>query len=54
MQKGVIVEALLNSRITSLVMNLKVTKKQKTKLKKIKKPIYVRNVDNTFNKKEPI
>jgi len=37
MQKGVIVEALLNSGITGLVMNSKVTKKQKTKLKKIKK-----------------
>jgi len=54
MQKEMIVEVLLNSRIIDLVMNLKVIKKQKTKLKKIKRLIYVRNIDSIFNKREPI
>jgi len=32
-------------------MSLEFTRKQGFKLKKIKNPIYVRNVDGTFNKK---
>ena len=51
MQKGVIVEALLDSEATELVMSSKFTRKQEFILKKIEKPIYVRNVDNFFNKK---
>jgi len=33
---------------------LEFTRKQEFKLKKIKRPIYVRNVDGSFNKKGPI
>jgi len=37
-----------------LVMSLEFTKKQEFKLKKIEKPIYIRNINGIFNKKEPI
>jgi len=53
-QEGVIVEALLDSRATGLDMSLKFAKKQKFEFKKIERPIYVRNVDSSFNKKGPI
>ena len=49
-----IVEALLNSRAIGLVMNSEFARKQRFKLKKIRNPIYVRNVDRIFNKKGPI
>ena len=44
-------EALLDSRAIGLVMGLEFARKQRFK---IERPIYVRNVDRTFNKKEPI
>jgi len=53
-QKGVTVEALLDSKAMRLVISLEFARKQEFKLKKIENPIYVRNVDGTFNKKEPI
>ena len=53
-QKGVIVEALLDSGATGLVMSSEFARMQVFKLKKIENPIYVRNVDETFNKEEPI
>ena len=53
-QEGVIVEALLDSGAMQLSMSLEFAKKQGFKLKKMKRPIYVRNVDRTFNKEEPI
>jgi len=53
-QEGVIVKALLDSKATRLVMSSEFVRKQGFKLKKIEKPIYVRNVDGTFNKEEPI
>jgi len=53
-QKRIMVEALLDSRAIGLVMSLKFVRKQGFKLKKIKRPIYIRNVDGTFNKKELI
>ena len=53
-QEEVIVEALLDSRATGLVMSSEFTRKQEFKLKKIESPIYMRNVDRSFNKKEPI
>ena len=37
-----------------LVISLKFAKKQEFKLKKIKRLIYVRNMNETFNKKEPM
>jgi len=42
---------LLDGRATGLVMSSKFVKRQGFKLKKINKPIYIRNVDGTFNKK---
>ena len=53
-QKEVAVEALLNSRAMGLVMSLEFARKQRFKLKKMKKPIYVRNINETFNKKRLI
>jgi len=54
MQKEVIVEVLLNSSAMSLVMSLEFVRKQGFKLKKIERPIYVRNINSFFNKEEPI
>ena len=53
-QKGITMEALLDSGITGLVMSLEFARKQEFKLKKIERLIYVRNIDGTFNKEEPI
>ena len=49
-QEGVMVEALLDSGVTGLVMSSEFARKQRFKLKKIKNPIYVRNMDRTFDK----
>jgi len=53
-QKGVTMEALLDSEVTKLVMSSEFTRKQEFKLKKIEKPIYVRNMDRIFIKEELI
>ena len=45
---------LLDSRAMRLVISSEFAKKQGFKLKKIKRLIYVRNVDGTFNKERPI
>ena len=50
-QEGVTVEALLDSRAIELVMSSEFVRKQEFKLKKIDRPIYVRNVDSSFDKK---
>ena len=49
-QKNVMVEALLDSGATELVMSLEFARKQEFKLKKIEKPIYIRNMNGSFNK----
>ena len=54
MQEGITVEALLDSGATRLVMSSEFAKKQGFKLKKLEKPINVRNVDGLFNKEGPI
>ena len=54
MQEGIMVEALLDSDVTGLVMSLEFARKQGFKLKKIKKPIYVRNMNSSLNKEGPI
>ena len=51
MQEGITVEALLDSSTTGLVMSLEFARKQDFKLKKIEKPIYIRNVNGSLNKK---
>ena len=53
-QEEIIVKALLNSRITDLIMSSEFVRKKGFKLKKIEMPIYVRNVDEIFNKKRLI
>ena len=53
-QKRVTVKALLNSGAIGLVMSLEFAKKQRFKLKKIKRLIYVRNINSFFNKKGSI
>ena len=50
-QEEVTVEALLDSSATGLVMSSEFVKKQGFKLKRIEQPIYMRNVDGLFNKK---
>jgi len=53
-QEGITVEALLDSRAIELVISSEFARKWGFKLKKIENPIYVRNVDRTFNKEGPI
>jgi len=53
-QKRVIVEVLLDSRVIRLVISSEFARKQGIKLKKIERPIYVRNIDSFFNKKGSI
>ena len=50
MQERITVEVLLNSGVMELVMSSEFARKQGFRLKKIKKPIYVRNVNSSFNK----
>ena len=54
MQEEITVEALLDSRATGLVMSSKFARKQGFKLKKLERLMQVRNVDGSFNRKEPI
>jgi len=49
-QEKVIMETLLDSRATGLVISLEFARKQRFKLKKIERLIYVRNVDSSFNR----
>ena len=53
-QEGVTVEILLDSEVTGLVMSLEFTRKQDFKLKKLERPMNVRNVDGLLNKEGPI
>ena len=53
-QEGITVEALLNSNAIELVISLEFSRKQRFRLRKIERPIYVRNIDGFFNKKRLI
>ena len=48
------VEVLLDSGATGLVISLDFAKKQGFKLKKLEKPMNVRNMDESMNKEGPI
>jgi len=48
------VEALLDSGVTRLVISSEFAKKQCFKLKKLERPMNVRNVDGLLNKERPI
>jgi len=54
MQKGIMVEVLLDSGVIGLVMSLEFAKKQGFKLKKLERPINIRNIDKLLNKEKPI
>ena len=49
-QEGITVEALLDSRAMELVISSEFARKQGFKLKKLKRPMNVRNVDGSLNK----
>ena len=53
-QKRIIIEALLDSGVTGLVMSLEFAKKQEFKLKKLKRLVNVRNMNGLFNKEGSI
>ena len=53
-QEGITVEALLDSGAMGLVMSSEFVRKQGFKLKKLERPMQVRNVDGLFNKEGPI
>ena len=53
-QEGITVEALLDSEATGLVISSEFTKKQGFKLKKLERPMQVRNVNGSFNREGPI
>jgi len=53
-QEGIMVEALLDSRAMGLVMSSEFAKKQGFKLKKLERPMNVRNVDGSLNKEGSI
>ena len=53
-EEGVVIEALLDSGATGLVMSEEFTRKNKFRRTKLKKPIYVRNMDGILNYAGPI
>ena len=53
-QEEIMVEALLDSGATGLVMSSEFARKQGFKLKKLNRPMYVRNMDGSLNKEGPI
>jgi len=54
MQEGIMVEVLLDSGVTEIVMSSEFARKQRFKLKKLERPMQVRNVDGMLNKEGPI
>ncbi len=54
LQKRVIVEVLLDNREIRLVISSEFARKQEFKLKKIERLIYMRNMDDSFNKERSI
>jgi len=53
-QERITVEVLLDSRATRLIMSSEFAKKQSFKLKKLERPMNVRNIDGSLNKEGPI
>ena len=54
MQEGIMVEALLDSGATGLVMSSEFARKQGFRMKKLERPMQVRHVAGSFNKEGPI
>ena len=53
-QEEITVEALLDSGVIGLVMSSEFVRKQGFKLKKLDRPMYVRNMDSLLNRERPI
>ena len=53
-KKGVVIEALLYSKTTELVMSEEFARRHKFKRTKLERLVYVRNVDGTLNYVGPI
>ena len=53
-QEGIMVEVLLDSGATGLVMSLEFARKQGFKLKRLERPMNMRNMDGSLNKEGPI
>ena len=53
-QEGIMMEVLLDSRATRVVMSSKFAKKQGFKLNKLERLMHVRNMDDSLNKEGPI
>jgi len=53
-QEGITVEALLDSGAIGLVMSSEFARKQGFRMKKLERPMQVRNVNGSFNKERPI
>ena len=53
-EEGIVIEVLLDSGATGLVMSEEFAKKHRFKRMKLKRPVYVRNVDGTLNYAGPI
>ena len=53
-QKEITVETLLDSGVMRLVMSSEFTRRQEFKFKNIERLIYVRNLNEMFNKERPI
>ena len=54
MKEGITMEALLDSGVTRLVMSSEFARKKGFKLKKLERPMQVRNMDGSFNREELI
>lgn len=48
-KEEIVVKVLLDSKVTELVISSEFARKNKFKNKKLERPIYVRNIDSTFN-----
>ena len=48
-KEGIVVEVLLDSGVIGLVTSLEFTRKNKFKMRRLRRPIYMRNIDSIFN-----
>ena len=53
-EEGIVMEALLDSGATGMVMSEEFARRHRFRRTKLEKPVYVRNVDGTFNYAGPI
>ena len=53
-EEGIVTELLLDSGATGLVMSEEFARKHRFRRMKLKRPVYVRNVDGTLNYTGPI